>query len=336
MIDLSGTPDPWPAEAMALWAECASLAAGANELWTVPAPSGDHVLREVIANLLGFASDHITIVSSLRAAALTYARRYRRIFLERPSYPGVLPAFSGGAARLRMLPWDDIFGGALPGDPSRTVLWVTSPCRNPDGISLTAANEVALRQRVAAGYRVVVNATYAWFSDRKAPEGVDVTGSLHKLRGVGARIGWVAGPHFFSEAVPELVGTTPSPVWQRAWGLFLRDGGMSVLRESYLARVATAAATFRDHLTATYGLAFPAFDGPSALIPLQDGVSEDAALAELERRGFRLVAGRHFHTTYPALRVTFFGVTPDAAARFADEAATSRLFAIPALTEAVR
>jgi DNA-binding transcriptional MocR family regulator len=259
MTDFSGSPFPWPAQAVALWADCAGRAARQADLWTVPAPRGDDVLREVLAGLLHRDPDQITIVASLRAAALTYARRFPEITVERPTYPGLLPVFS--AARVRLLTWDEMTGPARAGgEQARSLLWLTSPCRNPDGATLSPAERSALQAKAASGARVVVNATYTWFSpDQALVPGADTVGSLHKLRGVGARIGWVASPHFFDEAVPELLGTTPSRVWQRAWGLFLRDGGMAMLADACLRPVTRAAEASGSR--AGTGCGFPASTG---------------------------------------------------------------------------
>ncbi|HET9898224.1 MAG TPA: hypothetical protein VFQ44_25125 [Streptosporangiaceae bacterium] len=331
IIDLSGAPVPWSPEAEAIWADCIGQAARTADLWTTPAPRGDEVIREWIAADQGFDPEQVTIVSSLRAAALTYARCFDHVIVEQPSFLGVMPALASARAQVQTMPWSEIFEGTLGTEASRTVLWLTSPGRNPDGASLSPAGEAALRRRAATGYRVVINATYTWFTELRAPAGFDVLGSLHKLRGGGARLGWVASASFFDEAVPELVGTPPSPVWQRAWGLFLRDGGMALLRGTYLADVAAATSAFASRLTSAHGIAPPAFAGPSVLVPLTAPAapaSEDAAVAEFARQGFKLVAGRHFMSRYPAIRATFFGVTPEQAARFADALAASGRLAV--------
>lgn len=349
-VDLSGSPARWPAEATELWADCVARAARVAELWTVPAPRGDDVLRQELAGALGFPPDEVTIVASLRAAALTYARRFRRAVVERPTYPGVLPVLGGAGADVVLASWQEILRDP-GGEPGDTVVWLTSPGRNPDGATLSPADLERLDDLAGHGYRIVVNGTYSWFAGGQASAGgrgplggpgsaaaqvlfgLDSVGTLHKLRGVGARVGWAVGPGYFEEAFPELLGTPPSPVWQRAWGLFLREGGLSLLRATLLAQTAAAKASFAGRLASAHGLELSAFDGPSVLIPLaagRDSVAdtadtvadtEDDARAALERAGFRTVAARAFHAAGPALRATFLGVAAEDAERFADAVA---------------
>lgn len=346
MIDLSGSPAPWPDEATRLWADRVGRAARQSDLWTVPAPQGDEVLREVLASQLGLPVEQLTITASLRAAALTYARRFGHVVLERPTYPGVVPVLAGAGAQVTRASWDELLKGAFGGEPWDTVLWFTSPGRNPDGRTLTGQERSRIAELAAEGHRVVVNETYAWFCGQAGtPAGADSVGTLHKLRGVGARLGWMAGPGCFEEAFPELLGTPPSPVWQRAWGLFLRDGGLDLLRDGLLAQVDTAKDAFRDRLASAHGIEFPAFDGPNALIPLDPRAAEapaptaeqlaaeapaptaeqleESALAALHEEGFKAVAARHFDAERPALRATFFGVGAAEAIRFADAVARS-------------
>ncbi|MFJ6664832.1 hypothetical protein [Streptomyces sp. NPDC091383] len=354
MIDLSGSPAPWPEEATRLWADRVGQAARQTDLWTVPAPRGDEVLRAALATQLGLPEEQLTITSSLRATALTYARRFGHVVLERPTYPGVVPVLAGAGAQVTRASWDELLKGAFGGEPWDTVLWLTSPGRNPDGRTLRGQERAHVAELAAEGHRVVVNETYAWFCGHAGtPAGADSAGTLHKLRGVGARLGWMAGPGCFEEAFPELLGTPPSPVWQRAWGLFFRDGGLELLREGLLAEVDAAKAAFRDRLASAHGIDFPAFDGPNALIPLdpraggtrapttgqpEDSVAttgqpedsrptteqlEESALAAFHEEGFKVVAARHFDTEQPALRATFFGIGAAEAGRFADAVARS-------------
>jgi DNA-binding transcriptional MocR family regulator len=326
VIDFSGSPAPWPVEAAERWVDCAARAARVAELWTRPAPRGDDVLRAALADALGLPPDEITVVASLRAAALTYARRFRRVVVERPTYPGLLPVLQGAGAEVTLASWPEILDDP-GGSPDTTVLWLTSPGRNPDGATLSSADHERMSVLAGRGYRIVVNGTYAWFADGCVSAAADSVGSLHKLRGNGARVGWAAGPSYFEEAFPELLGTTPSPVWQRAWGLFLREGGLTLLRATLLTETAAAKAAFADRLAADHGLHLRAFDGPSTLIPLAEGPegtagAEDGARIALERAGFRTVAARDFHASGPALRVTFLGVTTEEAERLADAVAT--------------
>lgn len=328
MIDVSGRPPAWPSEAVELWGECVRRAVRRAELWRVPAPQGDEVLREALGEHLGLDPVHLTITASLRAAVLTYARRYRRFLLECPTYPGVVETAVAAGADVAFQSWPDLLADADAAPPPEPVLrWLTAPCRNPDGAELSAADRERLTALAASGQRVVVNGTYAWFVTRPSwPEGVDIAGSLHKLCGVGARLGWVYSPTYFEEAFAEMLGTTPSRVWQHAWGLFLRRGGLSALRDRLIDPSLEAAAAFRARLHAR-GASVPDFAGTNALVPLAAGVDEATALATLAELGFQLCPAAPFRCPAPALRVSFTGIPPVDAVHLADALAGSGVLA---------
>lgn len=320
MIDLTGTFPPWPEEAARLWESCARHAAAQAELWRFPAPQGDDLLREQLGRVLGLDPSGLTITASVRAAALTYARLEPEIALERPTFPGVARALSESRARLVMGEWDALLRDQpVPGP----LLWLTSPFRNPDGATLTDDDRAALQRRAAAGQHVVINGAYLWYaSSVPAVAGADLVGSLHKLGGIGTRLGWVHSATYFDRAVPELLGTTPSPVWQRAWGLFLQRGGPDILRRNLVEPALVSAAAFRGSLSAKTGSA-----GPHCVLPLAPGVTEQQAIGQLEDRGFRLCPGQDFFCLRPAVRVAFLGVCTADAERFAGAAASCGLFA---------
>jgi DNA-binding transcriptional MocR family regulator len=300
-----------------------------TDLWRVPAPQGDEVLREGLAARLGLDPDRLTITASVRAAAVSYARRYADVLVERPGYPGVPAALADSRARVRFASWAELANG---GWPVPSVLWLTSPHRNPDGACLDAGLHAGLRRQVLDGHRVVVNSAYCWFGQGPAAlEGADLVGSLHKLAGVSARIGWVHSEDYFAAAVPELLGGTPSRVWQNAWGRFLARGGLELLAAGLVSRSRAAAGAFTARMRELAGPDFPQVDGPHQLLELAAGIGEDTALRRLAGLGYAVAAGAAFGGPRPAVRVSFLGVDAEQATRFADAASGAGLLRWPVL-----
>jgi DNA-binding transcriptional MocR family regulator len=262
--DFGGGQPPWPAEAVELWAGCAAAAARRPQLWRVPAPRGDDLLREQLAAAFDLDPDLLTVVGSVRAAALTYARRHGRVVLERPGWRGLTAALAGSRARVERAGLAELAGADWP---AGTVLWLTSPHRNPDGATLDAGLVSRLAGQVRGGRRLVLDEAYRWFGAGPRVPGADLVGSLHKLAGVGARLGWVHSADFFDEAVPELVGSTPSAVWQHAWGRFLAAGGLELLHRAVVTPALAASAAFTAGLRA-YAPGTPAVAGPHRLLRL--------------------------------------------------------------------
>jgi DNA-binding transcriptional MocR family regulator len=327
MIDLSGTFPRWSTETVSLWESCAREAARDDRLWRFPAPQGDDLLRERLGQALGLDPAHLTITVSIRAAALTYARTSPGIVVERPTFPGVVQVLRSSPAEVVMRNWDVLLSERPPGRP---LLWLTSPFRNPDGATLTVGDHAMLRARIEAGQHVVINAAYLWYApETPGVPGADLIGSLHKLGGIGTRLGWVHSATYFTEAVPELLGATPSPVWQRMWGLFLERDGAALLRQDVVEPALASSAAFRDALPWKTG-----GTGPHGLLTLAPGIAEGRALRELEDAGFRVCAGGDFFCSRPSVRIAFLGVSPAGAERFAAAAATCGLFEPDQMTEA--
>lgn len=298
MIDLTGVSPRWPVRTRRLWRRCLAEAAGVTSTWETFCFQGDELLREQLGRIHGLDPARLTIVASVRAAGLTYGRRERRIRLERPCFDAIAHTLSG--AELARSDWPDLIHR-----PDERLVWLTSPARNPDGATLTAAECAAL-----AGRRVVVNGAYLWFApDAPHVPGADLLGSLHKIAGRGARLAWVHSEDFARTAVPELIGTTPPPAWQRAWALFAARGGLAELASAVVTGTSAAVTAFRE----TAAIALPTVDGPNMVLPLADGVGEDEAVRRLADRGFLLLPAGPFDLPFPALRATFTGVEPESA-----------------------
>ena len=306
--DLGGTQPPWPAEAIDLWSGAAGAAARRIDLWRVPAPRGDDLLREQLAAALDLEPDRLTIVGSVRAAAVSYARRCARIVLERPGWQGLTAALADSGARVERAGTAEL---ARAGGPAGTLLWLTSPHRNPDGHTLDVGLVEALAGQLKSGRRVVLNEAYRWFGAGPRVPGADLVGSLHKLGGVGSRIGWVHSADFFERAVPELVGCTPSAVWQHAWGRFLAHGGLHLLHAAVVAPALAAG----DAFDAAAGLVSMA--APHRLLRLPAGTREAEAVRRLAAEGWSVGPGSAFDAEVPSIRVSFLGVEPEQAVAFA-------------------
>jgi DNA-binding transcriptional MocR family regulator len=323
-VDLTGRQPTWPATAISLWRSCMAAASRSGELWRTPAPQGDDVLREELGRVLRADAARITITAGIRASALTYARADRDIAVERPTFAGAVDVLRAAGARVALYDWCELLHGPPP--PERT-LWLTSPCRNPDGATLTPPDRAALERRLGAGYRVVINSAYRWYApDECDVAGTDTLGTLHKLAGHGVRLGWVCSDDYFERATAELIGTTPSPVWQRAWGRFLRADGLALLVGHTVEPALAAAVVFRQRVD--HRLRTPPAAGPHVLLPLTPVTGEEAALARLADTGLRLSGGAAFHSPVPALRASFAGAPAGAAARLADLVTRSGLFAV--------
>lgn len=344
VVDLAGGQRHWPSEASQLWHGCLRRASVPASRWQVPVPQGDELLREQIGKRFGMKPECLTVTAGVRAAALTYARLAARsskpVYVERPTFPGAVSVLRLGGARVEHLRWDE-----LPAAPSDGTVWVTSPGRNPDGASLDGQLREQLTRRAARGQRVVVNGAYLWFDplSPRVPH-ADHLGSFHKIAGHGCRLGWVFSASFFEEAVAELLGTTPSPVWQRAWGLFAAEGGLDLLAGHVVEHTRRASEVFHSEAgryvsgSAPAGAAGAAgaagevsADGreppaPHALLPLATGVDEGRALAALRSAGFALAPGEDFRCPAPAVRVSLLNASCDEALRFARFVSVSGLF----------
>ena len=214
--DLTGVTPSWPPDLEAVWASCVADAAGAPGAWHGPASRGDPELLKALGDLLRVAPDRIVVTSGVRACAVAMGRGQ---FLG-PAGEADLAQFPGSSEsqgiRVRCAAWPTL---AALSQASPGTVWVTSPARNPDGAAIEAGLAASLRDSAAArGDFMVVNETYAWYADCTAPAGCVRVGSLSKLAGGGARLGWVIDPP--AKAARALGRLGPPTTWQRAWARF--------------------------------------------------------------------------------------------------------------------
>jgi histidinol-phosphate/aromatic aminotransferase/cobyric acid decarboxylase-like protein len=305
-VDLSGRQPRWPAAARRLWARCAAEACEDEELWRRPARGGDDRLRAALASRYDLEPEHLTIVDGVRAAALALAEKHRRVVLHTPAFLGIRAQLD---SRATVSCTPNLDEPLEPGD----LLVLTSPARNPDGMTLGTDDHLAIAGHLDAGVRVLVNETYRdWCPDASRVPGAETMASFHKVAGVGARLGYVNSPAFLEDSVPHLAATEPPLIWQRTWALFLERDGMDPLVNTNVVASEKSAQAYDDALAELIDVVRPA-SGPHRLLPLSDKAPEQA-VRRLAEHGYRAVEGTHFAAAVPSLRFCFIGVEPEDAA----------------------
>jgi DNA-binding transcriptional MocR family regulator len=300
MIDLSGVQPDWSAEATAVWAEACHTAPPVARSMARPAYGGHRELREQIAVRYDLDADHVTIVASVRAAAWSLGHQHRECFVESPSFPGIPLMLKRAGSQVHR------FSGLDVDPPQGSLVIVTHPGRNPDGHSLDASGRARLAELASRGVRIVVNETYREFAPA-APrvEGGEVMGSLHKIAGVGSRIGFATGAGFAADAVPELAAAEPPEHWQAVWAGFIARGGLDILRRDVVSPAIEAAEVF-DGIRAE--VVPQAHQGCHRLVALAADIVEGVAVQVLLAQGLQVVGGTPFDVTPPTIRLCFTGV----------------------------
>jgi DNA-binding transcriptional MocR family regulator len=314
-LDLTGHWPLWAQPELGLWQRSMQRAV-ADVDPSMRAPlRGDGLLREALAAQLSLDPATLTVTAGVRACAAVLCRDSAGVMLERPTFLGVHRVLVASGLRVRLTAWDD---KAFLSRRDHAV-WFTEPVRNPDGARMDRSLLATLAGQAAAGRRVIRNATYHWFApsadEAMATDAMVTVGSLHKIAGPGAKIGWLA-----DRATPDddllrwLAMSAPPLHWQRAWGYFVRAGGLDLLR-----RPAATIARVRASLVAALGLADDGRAGPNLLVPLAGG--ETSVCATLWARGVRVVPGASFGAGEPAARICLTGLAvhdvPAVAAAFA-------------------
>jgi DNA-binding transcriptional MocR family regulator len=314
-VDLTGRAELWRDPALRLWRAAMTRALADVDPSLRAPPGGDRMLRDQLAERLGVVPERVVITSGVRSAAVALVRPAGRVVVERPTFRGVPQVLSAAGIRVTSVPWERMRDGGdstvgtvdeVGADSAvGAVVWITAPARNPDGASPEPA---LLRELVAGGRTVVCNTAYEWFGGPPVlPDGVVRVGTLHKLAGPGAQLGWVVDAPAGRDTA--LWFAAPPLHWQRAWGYFIRAGGVDVLRDRH-AGLAEARANFLTGL----GLAVTGA-GPHVLVPVAG--AEGDAVAAVAAAGVLVSPGAAFAALEPAVRVCLFGLSPSAASRVA-------------------
>ncbi len=305
MYDLTGVSPKWPAGLEPLWAACVQEAMLTANAWHGPGSRGEPELLTALGELLRVDPRRIVVTSGVRNVTVALGALSSGLLIEKPTFAQIPALFQSLGIPVRCAAWPDL---AALGHRAGGTIWVTSPARNPDGASIEA--RLAMRLRDIAAERdgfMVVNETYAWYADFTAPPGCVRVGSLSKLVGGGARLGWVIDPP--EAAASALARLGPPTAWQRAWARFFGRTGRERLIAAFVRPVQDA----RNAFFAASGdladrLVHPG-DGPSVLIPLGESVTEQRAAALLAERGILVGTGSDFLSGRPGIRIAFTGLT---------------------------
>jgi len=281
-------------------------------VWSTPHPRGEPALLDVLSAMLGVDADRIIVTSSLRATAVPLAGHCRAAFVERPTFSGIPETLAAMGPPVKCLNWQDLAGAAAGQD--RPLIWVTSPARNPDGATPGIHLLGQLRDAAAAGDGfLVVNETYRWYSRAAVPDGCVRVGSVSKLAGGGARVGWIIDPP--REAERALCRLGPATLWQRAWASFLGRVGQAYLIEKFIHPVDAARNDFLAQADDYFADYRARCSGPSVFLPLGRQVSEEQATSLLETHGILVGPGADFMAEQPSIRLAFTGLAHGQAAQ---------------------
>lgn len=306
VIDLTGATRLWQEPELGVWRRAAVRALAEIDPSLGPPPAGDPMLRECLAELLAVDPATLVITAGVRSCAAQLMRGCRRIVVERPTFLGVVNTLRRGAAHVLTDSWERLAGHQRDG----TGIWFTAPCRNPDGRKVDEHFLAEMNAIACGGTPVVCNTAYRWFAPAPAlsPAVIQV-GTLHKLAGRGARLGWVLAGLPEETSVWDLARMAPPLHWQRTWGHFLADGGAELLlarhrclaaaRAAFLGAVAESADSGQET------------EGPNVLIPVV--MPEGQAVRMLADVGIRVSLGSAFQAWHPSIRVCLSRVQPDQA-----------------------
>lgn len=286
-----------------------------DDAWRSPPQAGDEALRVSLGTLLGCAAEDVIVSTGVRAACAVLADAVREAVVESPTFADIPAVLRTHGVRVRLCPWEEM--PRLRPGRDRRMWWVTDHGRNPDGACLPAATRAFLADRAAAGELVVRNTVYRWEGPGEAIDGAVEVGSLAKVVGGGARLGWIVAPEPHRTFVAWHNVAGPPRAWQRAWATLL---GPEFDRHAALT-AHNGRRAVEAYLTRARPIARPTVPAPLGsrmLVALPDHVHEDGAIEALAAVDVRVSPGRSFLSPRPAVRLALTAVPAAAAARAAD------------------
>jgi DNA-binding transcriptional MocR family regulator len=324
IIDLSGRQPPWPRKTIAAWNLCHERAARDADVWATPSRTGDARLRRALALSIGADERALIVTAGVRACAQSMGGAGGRYYLERPGFADVPRVLSIAGADVVLCTWDNMAAASTPPPGQPVTSWVTSPARNPDGAALAATDRAHLQSRLKRGDRVVVNEIYRWYGSRPdVVPGATRVGSLSKVAGGGARLGWMVRAHPSDEAMVTHHWAMPPALWQRAWAYFIEETGLAPLIHANVHAAQRARDAFRSEAASWLPPSVLHAEGPSLLIPFPS-LSEGELEAALLGLGIKAGLGSDFLCQETAVRVCFSAASEDEAATAARRMAQLR------------
>jgi hypothetical protein len=291
--------------------------------WNSAPPQGDPQLLDRLEELAvvdAGGRERLLVTGGVRQFAALWAGRTRLSVVEQPTFADV-PYILGGASEVRLTGWEDLEEEAAHCTEPAT-FWVTSPLRNPDGRTLSKAEEGLLSRLPPAGHQVVVNQVYRWYAPEacRVPEGAWSLSSLSKLVGGGSRLGWAVGPD--PAATMDLARRWrmpgPATVWQRTWARFLSPATVAALLAECVEPVAAARHAFAARAAELLGWEC---DGPGMSLALTGAEDAEGALLQaLARCGVQANPGSAFALP-SGVRLAFTGVDTSGAEQCAERIA---------------
>lgn len=308
MIDLTGPPRPWSTRLVARFDRCREDAARSPSWWRTPAPRGERVLLDRLAETFGASADRTVVTGGVRQFATGWAATGLPAAVEAPTYADI-PAILGTAAPVQRIRWSRLGSLARRIDPA-AIVWLTSPYRNPDGLSLDGAGSTAAAALARRGNTVMVNHVYRWSEAADhvpdAPAGAWTVTSLAKVAGGGLRLGWATAPA--ADRIARVFTSFGPPTqWQRACAKFLDAKTFRTLWADCVEPTVAARQAFADRASELLGWEDPT-GGPSMLLSCAN-VTEPDAVALLAAAGVRVSRGSAFDCPDPSVRLAFSGVT---------------------------
>jgi DNA-binding transcriptional MocR family regulator len=307
-IDLTGGPAPWDDEQATLFRDCLAAAVRAPDAWRTPPREGLPRLRAAFAAALGLDVERLTVTAGVRSTVPALLAGAARLVIEAPTFLDVPRVAAQVGVAVELTPLPEILDGRAAGPDA--VLWVTSPARNPDGWTLSGQQARRLEELRPRYLRMVVNQAYRWCRPAApVPPSAILAGTVHKLAGGGALLGWRLDPDRpAGRTFPPLGG--PARPWQLAWARYAERGGLTALAERALA-AADRRACFAAAVGTSPGVGLSHGDGPSLLLHGPPDVAETAIVSALARRGVLASPGGHFAA--PGTARLSFTTCPDGA-----------------------
>jgi DNA-binding transcriptional MocR family regulator len=309
LLDLTGASALWAEPLLRLWRACTERCLRELDPSMRAPRDGDELLRRELSAYLGTDPSTLTVTSGVRAAAGALARQCSEVVVERPTFLGVADVLTRQGIRVRFAAWESLAEQLLPASG----IWITSPCRNPDGRTPDAALLASLAALASQGHRVLCDTAFSWFQpQQQLPPAFTRLGTMHKLAGPGARLGWVTSTDLPQSARAELGAGAPPWQWQRTWGYFIGAGGLAMM----CARTELTMAA-RSAFLSTLGDRSADLSGAGPNVLLQVALAGESAVTALRRHGVAVSVGSAFGAGTHSVRVCLDGITPELASQAA-------------------